>query len=598
LKRPYKSRENSRLVFIAGAAFAIAALYFARIVFIPLALASLFALLLNPAVAFLERIKIPRILSVLIVVFSLLGILGVVGWKTSQQFMYVAGQLPAYRETLTSKIRAIKGLQNPNLDKASDTVDQLAKEIGKSTPATPPPSRQPLGSSPSKPLVVEQVLHPNPFSTAVETLSPLASAALVTLFTIFIIMGREDLRNRFIRLAAGGRLLVMTQAINEASTRVNRYLFLQLVVNAAYGALIGTVLYFIGIPSPWLWGACAGLFRFVPFVGPPLSAIAPIVLSLAIFPGWHHAILTAGVFLILEVTVANFVEPFLYGAHVGLTPLAILVAATFWTLLWGLPGLLLSTPLTVCLVVMGRYVPALSFLNVLLGDEPPMLPPAQFYQRLLASDLGEAREVLEENRKEKSLEEFYSSILLPALVLVEEDRHSGDLDEELESYIYQSTRELIEEFETASAPPRNGEPISGVASFDAGNILCVPARDDADEVAGTMLAHVLHSSGCNARSIPLGTTAELLAEITTTKPARVLISALPPFAVDHARWLYTKLHAHSPRLQIDICLWLYEGDLTKVSTRLGLQPGHRLYTTLAQVTADVTATSLETTSAD
>ena len=583
---------------MVGAVFAIAALYFARIVFIPLALASLFALLLNPAVAFLERIKIPRILSVLIVVFSLLGILGVVGWKTSQQFMYVAGQLPAYRETLTAKIRAVKGLHNPNLDKASDTVDQLAKEIGKSTPATPPPSRQPLGSSASKPLVVEQVLHPNPFSTAVETLSPLASAALVTLFTIFIIMGREDLRNRFIRLAAGGRLLVMTQAINDASTRVNRYLFLQLVVNVAYGALIGVALYFVGIPSPWLWGACAGLFRFVPFVGPPLSAIAPIVLSLAIFPGWHHAILTAGVFLVLEVTVANFVEPFLYGAHVGLTPLAILVAAVFWTLLWGLPGLLLSTPLTVCLVVMGRYVPTLAFLNVLLGDEPPMLPPAHFYQRLLANDLSEAREVLEESRKDKSLEEFYSSILLPALVLVEEDRHSGELDEDLESYIYQSTRELVEEFEATTVPPKNGKDFSASVPSDAANIVCVPARDDADEIAGMMLTHVLRSVGCNARNLPIGSTAEMLAEIAATNPERVLISALPPFAADHARWLYIKLHAQSPRLQIDICLWLYEGDLTKVSARLGLRPGHRLYTTLSQVAADILAAQLQTHSAD
>lgn len=579
---------------MVGAVFAIAALYFARIVFIPLALASLFALLLNPAVAFLERIKLPRILAVLIVVFSLLGILGILGWKTSQQFMYVAGQLPAYRETLKAKIRTVKGLQNPNLNKASDTVKELATEIDKGTAASPAPARQPLGSSSAKPLIVEQVLHPNPLGTLVETLSPLASAALVTIFMIFIIMGREDLRNRFIQLAAGNRLLVMTQAIDEASSRINRYLFLQLVVNVAYGVLIGIALYFIGIPSPWLWGVCAGLLRFVSYVGPPLAAVPPIVLALAVFPGWHHAFLTAGVFFVLEITVANFVEPLLYGAHVGLSPLAILVSAVFWTLLWGFPGLLLSTPLTVCLVVMGRYVPGLAFLNVLLGDEPPMLPPAHFYQRLLANDLSEAREVLEESRKDKSLEEFYSSILLPALVLVEEDRHRGELDEDLESYIYQSTRELVQEFETTPVPPENGEDIPAPPPSDAANIVCVPARDDADEVAGMMLTHILRSVGCNARNIPIGSSAEMLAEIAATKPERVLISALAPFAVDHARWLYTKLRSQSPRLQIDICLWLYEGDLAKISARLGLRPGHRLYTTLGQVAADIAAANLQT----
>ena len=383
----------------------IATLYFARVVFIPLALALLFSFLLAPPVAFLERVKLPRILAIFLVVIILGSLMGLIGWKTSQQFVDLTNQLPSYRNTLQDKIHALKGSNNQSFNKATATVKELENEINAVAPGTSSTDETTKthvapGSSPSRPLSVEVVPPINPLESVEYLLGPLATAGVVIIFTVFILVGREDLRNRLIRLAGGGRLNIMTQALDEATQRINRYLFLQLVVNSSYGLLIFTALRFIGIPNAALWGVSAAILRFLPYVGPPMAAVMPIVLSLAVFPGWHEALVTAGLFLVLELLVANVIEPLLYGGHVGLSPLAILVAAVFWTLIWGFPGLVLSTPLTVCLVVIGRYVPSLGFLNVLLGDEPVLSPHAQYYQRLLAADQSEARHILEECLKE------------------------------------------------------------------------------------------------------------------------------------------------------------------------------------------------------
>jgi predicted PurR-regulated permease PerM len=405
VRRTIKSREDSGLLRVVTAVVVIATLYFARVVFVPFALALLFSLLLTPVVAILERIKLPRVLAIFLVVVTLVGLIGLMAWQTSQQFVDLTNQLPTYKKTLQDKIHVVKGSSGQSLNQASDAVKELGKELVTATPGSPPANDARTtpaapGSSPSRPMAVEVVSPTNPLGSAENVLGPLANAGVVIIFTVFMLIGREDLRNRFIRLAGGGRLNVMTQALDEATHRINRYLFLQLVVNVGYGVVIGTALHFIGIPNAWLWGVSAAILRFLPYVGPPMAALMPIVLSLAVFPGWHHALATVGLFLVLELTVANFIEPLLYGAHIGLSPLAILVAAVFWTLIWGFPGLVLSTPLTVCLVVMGSYVPGLSFLNVLLGDEPVLSPQAQYYQRLLATDQNEARQVLERYLKE------------------------------------------------------------------------------------------------------------------------------------------------------------------------------------------------------
>jgi predicted PurR-regulated permease PerM len=593
--RTSASTETSRLLGIVAAVVAVATLYFARVVFIPLALALLFTLLLTPVVTFLEKIWVPRLLAILLVVACLATLLGFMGWRSSQQFIQLTDQLPTYKKTLIDKIHALRGPSSQGFNNATNTVKELEKEIGtvapgsvtatdsKRTPPTP-------GSSPAHPLNVEVVPPTNPLEALQNMLGPLATVGVVIIFAIFMLMGREDLRNRMIRLAGRGHLKVITEAIDDATRRINRYLFLQLVINSVYGLIIGISLQLIGIPNASLWGVAAGVLRFLPYVGPPLAALMPVVLSLAIFPGWHHALLTAGLFVVLEILVANFIEPYAYGTHIGLSPLAILVAAVFWTLIWGFPGLVLSTPLTVCLVVMGRYVPSLGFLAVLLGDEPVLSPPAQYYQRLLAGDQTEAKQVLEQFLEQNSLEELYNALIIPALNLAEQDRHRNELDEDTQNFIYQSTSEFAEELAadstselvdvTPEESPRTAGEIRNGGHIE---VLCIPARDDADAVAALLLSQLLVRQGHAAECIPIGARSEMLAQVGEFNPEVVFISALPPFAVGHAQALYTRLRAQSPNLEIVVCLWHFEGDSQKNVARFKLAKGHALFTTLPQV---------------
>jgi predicted PurR-regulated permease PerM len=586
-------RESSSPSGLLIAIVTIAALYFARVVFIPLALALLFSLLLTPVVSFLERINIPRVLAILLVVVALLGVVGFTGWKSSQQFVDLTQQLPSYKNTLEDKIHSLRGAKSQGFNKASDTVHELAKEMAAETPGSslmnekthPAP-----GSSPSTPMAVEIVPPTNPLESVENMLGPVVLTGVIAIFTIFILIGREDLRNRFIRLVGRGRLNVMTQALDEATRRINRYLLLQLIVNLAYGFIVGTALHFIGIPNAALWGVTATILRFLPYVGPPMAALIPILLSLAVFSGWGHAVATIGVFFVLELVVSNFVEPPLYGTHVGLSPLAILIAAIFWTLIWGLPGLLLSTPLTVCLIVMGRYVPDLNFLSILLGDEPVLSPHVQYYQRLLAADQNEARQVLEQYLKDKPLDELYSAVIIPALGLAEQDRHRNELDEGTQNFIYQTTREIIDEMSDIPNPDLREKEESPseheVAEGTGGNpvdVICIPARDDADDIVALLLSQLLERKGYTAQSIPIGTASEMLERVADSKPELVCISALPPFAINHARDLYAKLRSRFPELLVIVCLWQFEGDPQKTATRLKLAPGHGFFTTLPQV---------------
>ncbi len=504
-------------------------------------------------------------------------------------------ELPGYKSALLDKIHRLKGPSSQSLDNVSQTVKDLENAISTTSGGSPPAARnkapQP-GSSESRPMPVELVPPANPLESFQSMLGPLATAGIILVFTIFMLLDREDLRDRFIRVAGGGRLTAMTQALDEATRRINRYLLLQMVVNALYGVVIGAGLHLIGIPNASLWGVAATLLRFLPYAGPPLAATMPIFLSLAIFNDWRHALETAGLFFVLEIVVSNFVEPLLYGAHVGLSALAILVAAIFWTLIWGIPGLLLSTPLTVFLVVMGRYIPSLKFLDVLLGDEPVLPPHKQFYQRLLASEPEEARHVLEAYQKEKSLEAAYSDLVIPALNMAEQDRYRDQLDEDTQILMYQHIRDMLEEFganSSSQSMPRQQAEIasehSGISpdpESNRGEILCVPARDEADDLVASILAQLLENKGLRAQNVPIGSISEMLEQIADVRPRIVCISALPPFAISHARELYRRLRRLSPDTRIGICLWHLEGDLRKTAARLKLNHGDSVLSALPQ----------------
>jgi predicted PurR-regulated permease PerM len=577
------NRGDSRLFGIVAAVVVVAALYFARIIFVPLALAILLSLLLTPAVQRLERWHFPRLLAIVLVVGTLIGAAAVIVWQTSPQFADFIDYLPSYEKAVQDKIDTIKGSTGERLADASNSVKALFNEIT-GVVATTAPAKKAAPGTPGRPLAVQVEPPPNPLESVRTILGPIASALVVIVFAVFILLGREDLRNRFIRLAYGGRLNAMTQAMDDAVSRINRYLFLQLLVNCSFGALIWIGLHFIGIPNAALWGLCAAVLRYLPYIGAPSAAIMPIFLSLAEYPGWQHVALTAGLFIVLEVVIANFVEPTLYSSHIGLSPLAILVAAVFWTLIWGFPGLVLSTPLTVCLVVIGQHVPSLSFLDILLGNEPVLPPHALYYQRLLAGDQNEARQIAELYLKDNDLAGLYGKVMIPALGLAEQDRHRDQLDPDTSQFIYQSTREILADIDGSNNAEETEEEAAQTHAhhreFGRNLILCVPARDEADDVVAGLLAQLLESHGEHAQCIGLASTSEMLGQIADYSPHAICISALPPFALNHARELYGKLRTRFPGLKIAVCLWHFEGDLDRVAARLRLAKNHHIFTML------------------
>jgi predicted PurR-regulated permease PerM len=601
------AKDVYHLLAVVVAVVTIAALYFARVVLIPFALAVLFTFILTPVVRLLERAHLGRAFSSLLVVLLTLGTCAGLGWAVSKQFGQVVNELPAYKLNIKQKLASLHWSESHILYNASETVTEISKDLAaKPAPSSsdsvqslePTRSANNRPATPKQPVPVQVISPPSlPLESMQSILGLLARALIVVVFTIFMLIRREDLRNRLISLIGHGHIHLITQTLDEASSRVSKYLLMQFLVNIGYGIFIGMGLYFIGLPGAVLWGVIVGILRFLPYVGPPLGGIMPLLLSMAVFSGWSKPLLVLGLFVITELAVSNLVEPMLYGAHTGISSLAIVMAAIFWTAIWGPIGLVVSTPLTVCLLVVGRHVPQLRFLHILLGDEPPLTPESRFYQRLLAMDYEEAREVLQKCLNEMSLEDLYENVLIPALGLAEQDRHQNLLQDENERFISQSTRELIDEL----WEPRNGETtpesesvraeilLKGVAPQPVRplNILCVPARDEADELVGTMLAQLLQRAGHQAECLEIDSAEHMLAQIPRQKPDIVCISALPPFAIPAVRALYGRMHGQNPKQKIIVGLWHFSGDATKLGRRLALKDDSHVFTTLAEVVHDV-----------
>lgn len=567
--------------FTKLASFVIVAgvLYVAKDVFVPIALAVLLSFLLAPLVVRLGRWGLGKVMSVVVVVTLAFAVIGVVGWLVTVQVINLADQLPQYRDNLRSKISALKK-PNPDsvISKASGVVKELEEEINSEDPEE---STSAVGQKPEEPVPVEvRAPRQTPLrilaSMAGPAIQPLATAGAVAFFVILMLLQREDLRERFLKLVSGGELNVATQAVDDATSRVSRYLLMQLVVNATYGIPVGIGLYFIGVPNAFLWGLLATLLRFIPFVGPWIAASFPIALSIAVDPGWTMPLLTIGLILVLELISNNVVEPLLYGASTGVSTIALLVAAIFWTWLWGPVGLLLSAPLTVCLMVLGKYVPGLRFLSVLLGSEPVLAPEARFYQRMLAMDEDELWEISEKYIAERSLPELYDRVVLPALAFAERDRHKGTLAEMRQAFIVQNTRGLIEGL--VERAPSNGtgqparedaDPVAPRASYGDAGVLCVPARDEADELAALMLAQLLTMKGISARAVSVkAPAAEAINEIRTNKVSTVCISSVPPFAVTPARQICNRIKQEFPQVKVVVGIWT-QATGTQVSNRLG-----------------------------
>jgi predicted PurR-regulated permease PerM len=582
------SRILTRLWLVIVAVLVIGVLFLAKVLFLPMAFAVLFAFLLAPLVNWLERVHLPRSLAAILVILGFATLLGAGTWMLFTQLVAVTNDLPIYRDNIAQKMQAIHSPSNSAFSRARREVERLSDELGLANSTAvldaPPrnPDDQPIGTTPERPVQVREVARPTGrLDQLGGILEPLTMSLLCVVFTFFVLLQREDLRNRVIHLSGDRNLSVMTEAIKDASGRISRYFSLQLTVNLIYGTLIFTALYFIGLPHAVLFGSLAGLLRFVPYVGAPVAALLPTMLSLAVFHGWEHSLLIVLTFLVMEVVTANYVEPRIYGKHTGLSALAILVAAGFWTLIWGPVGLVLSVPLTVCLVVIGSHVPALKFLTVMLGDQPVVPPGTCYYQRLLAHDEREAAEILDTCLKDTSLENIYDSVVIPALILSEQDRKTGDLDEENIDFIRQTTRELIDELGFRKTNESEESPVPQQRRSQPAKVLCVPVRDQTDELGVMMLCQLIEAGGNHAVAIPNLRADEILASISSENPDIVFLSGIPPFGMARAHRLYRTIRSRHPDLKVMIGIWGFTEDVGKASQTISRGDAAHISVTLA-----------------
>jgi predicted PurR-regulated permease PerM/GAF domain-containing protein len=573
----------------------VVVLYFAREVFVPLALAALIAFVLAPAANWLERRGMRRTPAALLVIILSLATVAVLGWVLLGQIYSLAVELPQYQQNVTDKIGSLHLDSAGKLSRTVEMLDGLNKRLKNgNTTAGPVVSvvqtprlashshANPVGvaNKTTQPVSVrieepEESVLELAGRTMTPLVHPLTTTFIVVIFLIFLLIGREDLRDRGLKLAGSGRMHLTTSAIEDATARVSRYLRMQLVVNLCYGAVAGVALQFIGVPHPLLWAILTCVLRFVPYVGIMMAAAGPLLLAAAASPYWSQLSWTVIMFCVLEVVVANFVEPMLYGASTGISAIAVLIAAVFWTFLWGLPGLLLSTPLTVCLIVIGRQVPRLHYLEVLLGERTGLPPSEHFYQRMLASNPRDARALIETTVKARSSRaEVYDTILIPALTMVEEARHSEEMTATRAEEVLQNVEELVEELTNAegSTSPRLSEP--------AKRVVCMPARDFADEIACQLAQQVLEDTA-TVQIIAADSSMTTLQEyMTRQQPELICVVGIPPRAVRHIRMRCHQIRARFPESIVVACVLSDENDLSSLRSRIPVEDAQHVVSSL------------------
>jgi predicted PurR-regulated permease PerM len=522
------AKSDNSLTTVLVAAAIVAALYFGREVLLPMALAVLLSFVLAPPVRLLQRLHLPRFAAVTIVVLLAFGVIFGLGTLMFAQVSQLAGDLPRYQSNLGEKIQALRGAATASgtLEQASQVLRNLQKELDRPKSADPASPATPDASAvPNRPIPVE-VRQPDP--GALQTLAtliaplihPLATTGIIIIFVVFFLLQQQDLRNRLIRIAGSHDLQRTTLAMDDAGKRLSRLFLMQLALNAAFGLIIGIGLWAIGVPSAPLWGLLAMVLRFVPYIGAIVAAIFPLIVATAVDPGWSMMLMTAALFLIVEPLIGHVIEPLVYGHSSGLSPVAVVVSATFWTWLWGPIGLILATPLTMCLVVLGRHVERLKFFEVLLGDRPALSPSESAYQRMLAGDPIEATEQAQSLLKDRTLTEYYEQILMGALRLAWADSQRGRLDQQEAQRIRNTVAELVEDLESHNdsrntpsqdeVEPGKLKQLEEIVSAEAspsppinpveGTVLCIPGLGLLDEAVAMPLAQLLRREGISAEA--------------------------------------------------------------------------------------------------
>ncbi|HWX49057.1 MAG TPA: AI-2E family transporter [Roseomonas sp.] len=533
----------SELKLAAGllsAALIIGALYVGREVIVPLVLAVLLAFVLAPVVRLLHRARVPHVLAVVLAVLLGAGVILGLGMVIARQAGTLTGNLSAYQENLSRKLH---GLHLAELmQDAQLALQDLRDMIGDSFPGggrgAAPAAPAEAGANP-----LEMVQ-----SVAGSVLGPLATAGVVVLFAIFVLLYREDLRDRFIRLAGSRDLHRTTVALNDAARRLSRLFLVQVALNSGVGVIIGLALWALGLPSPALWGILAGLMRFVPFLGTYIALAPMLLLAAAVEPGWGLAIWVTCLFLAVELLMGQVVEPMVFGHSTGISPVAVVIAATFWTFIWGPIGLLLAVPLTVCLVVLGRHAPSLAFLDVMLGDRPSLQPEESFYQQLLQ---GNAARLLEQARQhlqeQPSLTVYHDSVALPGLALADQDWAREVLEpeqlEQIRGQLGTLLEQLPRELPEGAAP---SEPAAGLC-------LCTPGRGRLDDLSAAMAAQALQAEGVPAAMLPEG--AEPPPEIVAGARLCCIAALEESSTAASLRYLARRWEKLLPEAQIAIGLW-------------------------------------------
>jgi predicted PurR-regulated permease PerM len=596
------SNSPTRSIVVLGGLILITAfLYWARAVLVPFALATLFAFVLAPAVNVVQRRGLGRISSVVLVVFLALSLVGGIGYFVGNQLTSLLRRLPEYKGVIASKVESLTGETGgilnsvrSSLNEVNDAVKEARKGVQTRDEQTAA-ADEPRGATPDKPLFIEQT--GSAWSGLVTIAGPaaegLADAILVVVMVVFMLVQRENLRNRLVRLIGHGQLIVTTRAIDEGARRVSNFLIVQLCINTGFGlALLVALLVmsFFG-PTPedgetmrrysLLWGFVCGLLRFVPYLGTWVGAALLVGFSVATLHGWTMPIVIFAAFVVLELVCANAIEPVLFGHSTGSSPLALLLAAAFWAWLWGPVGLLLSTPMTVLLVVLGKYVPELHFFAVLLGDEPALSPHVVLYQRLIARDEDEASELVEEYMKDRTPEQTYQELFIPALVLTRQDLARGELDPQNARRLYQAVRELVDEIAPPASQPEGGSKVT---------VFGCPARDEVDELALAMLAHLLRVHGRDVELVSSqALTAEILEKVGESCPAAVVIASVPPGGLAQTRYLCKRMKGQCPGMKVVVGRWGPQENVDHIRDRLKESGADVVSSVLAETRAEVAA---------
>jgi predicted PurR-regulated permease PerM len=545
-------------ITFAGGVLVIVVLYWAQAVLVPIALAILLSFVLAPPVTWLER-WLGRVPAVLLVVTLVFVMLGLAGWGLARQMDNLAKDLPAYRVNIVAKIADVRGAgKGGTVEKLQETIEEIKTDLGKEAAAS--------GRTPQRVLVdaAPTAVFPG-FTWLGPILGPLGTAGLVLALVIFMLLERRDLRDRLIGVIGQGRLTVTTKAFDEAGSRVSKQLLMQSLVNGIYGIVAGLGLYLLDVPYALVWGTLGAALRFIPYLGPVLGAGAPTLVSLAALPGWTGPLSVFGMFAVLEVFTNLVLETVLYANSAGVSQVALLISVAFWTWLWGPLGLLMATPLTVCMVVLGKHVPGLAFVGNLMADTPSLAPDHGYYQRLLARDPGEAADLIEKHIKNEPWGTVYDALLLPALNYAERDRLENRLSPDEEAAVIDATRELMIDASPQPIrlkPDTTASPDATQSEADSSDllkplrVLGYAANGVADELALTMLAQVVNDLPIAIEITSARLHASDLVSLVRAQNVSVIcIADLPPSPSSKSRYLVKRLHAAFPDLRILVGRW-------------------------------------------